>query len=89
MNSPVTVSSLIAAGSADDPAIGTPGRPPLSFGGLRALAERTGAALNAAGIGRGDRVAIVLANGPEAATSFLAVACYAVTAPLNASYRSE
>ena len=56
---------------------------------LRALAERTGAALNAAGIGRGDRVAIVLANGPEAATSFLTVACHAVTAPLNASYRSE
>jgi acyl-CoA synthetase (AMP-forming)/AMP-acid ligase II len=89
MITPATVSSLLAAGSADAPAIGAPGQPPLSFRALRALAERTGAALNAAGIGRGDRVAIVLANGPEAATSFLAVACYAVTAPLNASYKSE
>ena len=57
--------------------------------GLRALAERTGAALNAVGVGRGDRVAIVLANGPEAASAFLSVACYAVTAPLNPSYRTE
>jgi acyl-CoA synthetase (AMP-forming)/AMP-acid ligase II len=89
MTTPATVSSLIAAGSADDPAIGAPGRPPLSFHALRALTERTGATLNAAGIGCGDRVAIVLANGPEAAASFLAVACHAVTAPLNASYRAE
>jgi acyl-CoA synthetase (AMP-forming)/AMP-acid ligase II len=84
-----TVSALLATGSPGAPAIGAPGQPPLSFDALRALADRTGAALNAAGIGRGDRVAIVLANGPEAATCFLAVACHAVTAPLNASYRSE
>src|SRR5664279_174866 len=89
MTIPQTVSALLAAGTSDAPAIGAPGQKPLSFHALRALAERTGAALNAAGIGRGDRVAIVLANGPEAATSFLAVACHAVTAPLNASYRSE
>lgn len=84
-----TVSALIAAGTASSPAIGAPGQTALSFEALRALTERTGATLNAAGIGRGDRVAIVLANGPEAASSFLAVACYAVTAPLNAAYKSE
>jgi acyl-CoA synthetase (AMP-forming)/AMP-acid ligase II len=89
MTLPTTISSLLARGSADAPAIGAPGQTPLSFQGLRTLAERTGAALNAAGVGRGDRVAIVLANGPEAASAFLAVACYAVTAPLNPAYRTE
>jgi acyl-CoA synthetase (AMP-forming)/AMP-acid ligase II len=84
-----TILSLLARGSSDASAIDAPGHAPLSFQGLRALVDRTGAALNAAGVGRGDRVAIVLANGPEAATAFLAVACYAVTAPLNAAYRDE
>jgi len=89
MSVPTTISALIADSSADAAAIGAPGQGPLSFQGLRDLAERTGATLNAAGIGRGDRVAIVLANGPEAATAFLTVACYAVTAPLNPSYKAE
>jgi acyl-CoA synthetase (AMP-forming)/AMP-acid ligase II len=84
-----TVPALLALGAPDAPAIGAPGRPPLRFQDLRALAAQTGAALRAAGIGRGDRVAIVLPNGPEAATAFLAVACHAVTAPLNPSYKSE
>jgi acyl-CoA synthetase (AMP-forming)/AMP-acid ligase II len=89
MTVPTTVISLLAKGAADAPAIGAPGQAPLSFRGLRALVEQTGAALNAAGVGRGDRVAIVLANGPLAASSFLAMACYAVTAPLNPAYRPE
>jgi oxalate---CoA ligase len=84
-----TIAALLVNGSADAAAIGAPGQMPLSFQGLRALAERTGSALNAAGVGRGDRVAIVLANGPEAASAFLAVACHAVTAPLNPAYKAE
>jgi oxalate---CoA ligase len=89
MNPDDTMSSLIASGSDDAPAIGAPGQEPISFRALRALAERTGTALNAAGTGRGDRVAIVLTNGAEAASAFLAVACHAVTAPLNPSYKAE
>jgi acyl-CoA synthetase (AMP-forming)/AMP-acid ligase II len=89
MTVPATIASLLLNGAADAPAIGAPGRVALSFQELRALAERTGAVLNAAGVGRGDPVAIVLANGPEAASVFLSVACYAVTAPLNATYRPE
>ena len=46
-------------------------------------------ALNALGIGRGDRVAIVLPNGPEMATAFVAVAAGATTAPLNPAYRAD
>jgi acyl-CoA synthetase (AMP-forming)/AMP-acid ligase II len=50
---------------------------------------RTVAALAARGIGRNDRVAIVLPNGPEMATAFVAVAAGATTAPLNPAYRRE
>src|SRR5476649_1753037 len=78
-----TVADLVGCGAADAPAIGAPGRASLTFEALRGLVTQTGAALNAAGIGRGDCVAIVLPNGPEAATAFLAVACHAATAPLN------
>jgi oxalate---CoA ligase len=89
MTEPKTILSLLAGGSSDAAAIGAPGQASLSFQGLRALAEQTGTFLNAAGVGRGDRVAIVLANGPEAASVFLAVSCYAVTAPLNPSYKAK
>src|SRR5262249_47912902 len=41
------------------------------------------------GIGRGDRVAIVLDNGPELATTFLGVASGATAAPLNPAYRAD
>jgi len=47
------------------------------------------AALNERGIGRNDRVAIVLPNGPEMASVFLSVAAAATTAPLNPAYRRQ
>ncbi len=81
-----TIPALLAAGASAAPAIGAPDRPWLSHAGLHALAGRTVAALNGFGIGRGDRVAIVLPNGPESATAFLAIACGATTAPLNPAY---
>ena len=84
-----TLSELLAAGAADRPAIRAPERPPLSYAGLRALAERTLASLNGMGIGRGDRVAIVLPNGPEMAAAFVAIAGAATTAPLNPAYKDE
>ena len=57
--------------------------------GLRELAQRTVSDLNRMGIGRNDRVAIVLPNGPEMAAAFIAIACGATTAPLNPAYRAE
>ena len=84
-----TMVQLLTKGAEDAPAIGTPGRAWLTHGGLRGLAARTVADLNAVGIGRGDRVAMVLPNGPEMAAAFLAVACGATTAPLNPAYRGD
>ena len=84
-----TISALIESGQDQAPAIGAPERPALTFGELRALAGRTIAGLNAMGIGRNDRVAIVLPNGPEMAAAFVAIACGATTAPLNPAYRRD
>ena len=86
-----TIAALLAG--APDPARpairATEGRASLSHAGLSALAGRTVAALNGIGIGRGDRVAIVLPNGPEMAAAFVAIAAGATTAPLNPAYKSE
>ena len=59
------------------------------MGGLREQVARTGEALGKAGIGAGERVAIVLANGPEMAAAFLGVAAHATAAPLNPAYRTD
>jgi len=71
-----------AIGSTDDV-------PPLAYRELRELMERTVSRLNSMGIGRGDRVAIVLHNGPEMAAAFACVAAGAATAPLNPGYRPQ
>jgi acyl-CoA synthetase (AMP-forming)/AMP-acid ligase II len=84
-----TVSALLDRGAESAPAIGAPGRTWLTHGALRAQARRTVADLNSMGIGRGDRVALVLPNGPEAAAAFVAIACGATTAPLNPAYKAD
>lgn len=84
-----TVPALLRVGADAAPAIRAPERPTLTYAGLRALAAGTVAALNAIGIGRGDRVGIVLPNGPEMATAFVAIAAGATTAPLNPAYKDE
>ncbi len=89
MADPNTIAQLISAGAAQAPALTAPGTPALDYGGLRELVERTVAALNAMGIGRNDRIAIVLDNGPEMATAFIAVAAGATSAPLNPAYRAD
>ncbi|WAP68965.1 acyl--CoA ligase [Jiella pelagia] len=80
---------LLKAGQPDDAAIGAPDRPFLTYSGLSSLVETTVAQLNALGIGVGDRVAIVLPNGPEMAAAFVAIAAGASAAPLNQAYRAE
>ena len=82
-----TVRELLEGGSGESPAIDAPGRDPLDFAGLRRQVETTVEALNRFGIGRNDRVAIVLPNGPEMASVFVSVACAATAAPLNPAYR--
>jgi len=85
----MTLQDLLQAGADDAIAIAAPGRAPLDYRGLRAQVAATTAALNAAGLGRNDRVAIVLPNGPEMATCFLACASAVTSAPLNPAYRAD
>jgi acyl-CoA synthetase (AMP-forming)/AMP-acid ligase II len=84
-----TVSGLIAGHDADAKAFGSPTAGWMTYGGLRALTDEVRTSLHAAGIGRGDRVAIVLPNGPEMAAAFITIAQVAVTAPLNPAYRED
>lgn len=70
-------------------AIVAPGRTPLTYDHLLRCTDEVVDTLNAMGIGRNDRVALVLPNGPEMAVAFLAVAAGATSAPLNPAYRAE
>ncbi|MGH6798693.1 MAG: AMP-binding protein, partial [Roseiarcus sp.] len=89
MSADRTLRDLIASGRDDAVAIAAHGAPPLTYAALRALIDRAGRSLNDLGVGRGDRVGIVLPNGPEMATTFLSVASAAASAPLNPAYRQD
>lgn len=89
MSTPSTVFDLLQYG--DDSSISISGidRPGLTYRGLRELVSRTADTLNSLNVGRNDRVAIVLPNGPEMAGAFVAVAACATTAPLNPAYKKD
>src|ERR1051325_2444891 len=90
MAAATTIPDLLKAGADDAIALSTPGgTPPLTYKALRALVADTIAALGTRGIGPGDRVGIVLDNGPEMAAAFLSIGSAATAAPLNPSYRAE
>jgi acyl-CoA synthetase (AMP-forming)/AMP-acid ligase II len=82
-----TIHDLLQIGAGDDIAVAGIGQLPLSYSELRALVARTTQQLNQLGIGRNDRIAIVLPNGPTMATAFVSIANCATTAPLNPAYK--
>ncbi len=84
-----TLRQLMSAGADQAPAIAAPGTVPLTYRSLRALVGSTIDALNGVGIGRNDRVAIVLPNGPDMATAFIGIASGATAAPLNPTYKAD
>jgi len=84
-----TLRDLLATGTDASTALTAPGGVPLTFEALRTLVATTVSTLEAMGIGRNDRVGIVLPNGPEMATAFISVASGATSAPLNPAYRAD
>ncbi len=84
-----TVLDLLGAGASSAPALAAPDSGALTYHGLRGHVRAVIDTLNGRGIGRGDRVAIVLPNGPEMASAFLSVAAGATAAPLNPAYRAD
>jgi acyl-CoA synthetase (AMP-forming)/AMP-acid ligase II len=87
--SATSITGLLARGAPGATGLSAPGGVPLTYQTLRKLASDTIAALNAREIGRNDRVAIVLDNGPEMAAAFMSIAAGATAAPLNPAYRAD
>src|SRR4029079_447899 len=67
----------------DAPAILAPGRAPLTYSRLYQHIEKVRRNLRAMGVGRHDRIAVVLPNGPEMAVAIIALAASAACAPIN------
>lgn len=84
-----TLQGLLSTGADQDVALLAPDAAVLTYAALRLQMRETITALNGVGIGRNDRVAIVLPNGAAMATAFLAVAAGAASAPLNPGYRAD
>jgi len=89
MSSGRTVESLLSSACGDAVALLAPHTKPLTYADLRGLVGQTIASLNKLGIGRNDRVAIVLPNGAEMAAAFISIASGATSAPLNPTYRTD
>src|SRR5258708_23907323 len=89
---PQTIPALLEGHSRRAPdsiALVAPGCKPLTYNDLYKQIEQTVAALNRLGIGRGDRVAVVLPDVPEMAVALLAVGAGATVMPLNPAMRRE
>ena len=72
-----TIHNLLTVNAQHHPqamALTAPGRLPLSYGRLLQHIDVVTGALHTLGVGRNDRVALVLPQGPEMAVAFLAVA---------------
>jgi acyl-CoA synthetase (AMP-forming)/AMP-acid ligase II len=61
----------------------------VTYGSLRARVTELAAALRAAGVGAGDRVAIALPNGLPSLVSLVAASLAGTAAPLNPAYTYE
>jgi oxalate---CoA ligase len=87
-----SLSEMIAIHALETPdaiAITAPAARSLTYRALHLLVENTVGALNKLGVGRGDRIGIVLPNCPEMATAFVAISSGCTAAPLNMAYRAD
>jgi oxalate---CoA ligase len=66
-----------------------PGRPSLTYARLCAEIEERAQILRAIGLGKEDRVALLLPNGPKGALGFLATPMVSVCVPLNPMYTAN
>jgi acyl-CoA synthetase (AMP-forming)/AMP-acid ligase II/thioesterase domain-containing protein len=88
----LSIYDLLKARAEENPeaiAIAAPGRVPLTYHCLLSQVEYAVRRLNEIGLGRHDRIAVVLPNGPEMAVAFLAIAASAVSVPLNPACRAN
>ena len=83
------IHQLVVGHQPDATALTAAGRQAATFRHLQDQLHHTVGGLRQLGIQRDDRVAIVLPNGPLAASAFLSIAVAATTAPLNPTYTEE
>src|SRR5262249_45140270 len=79
----------LLAGADDSPALIAPQKTPLTYGVMRGNVQQLAGQLNRFGLGRGDRIAIAMPNGPELILTWFATAPAATAAPLNPNYKQE
>lgn len=84
-----TLIELISVGHDQSVCLSAANSSPLTYGALRQLSAYVQKQFNQVGIGRNDRVALVLPNSAEMASSFVTVACCCTSAPLNPGYRAD
>lgn len=77
------------SGADDHAALVAPDKPKLTYRQLRDNIRSLAAQLNSFGLGRGDRIAVAMANGPELVLTFFAAAAAATVCPLNPKYKTE
>src|SRR6056300_1332362 len=82
-----TVRNLINENQDDDTAITSDNNQIITFKALKKQVHDISGQLAGHGINKNDRAVIVLPNGPEMATAFLAISSYMSAAPLNPSYK--
>jgi oxalate---CoA ligase len=88
----MTVAELLKTRNGDRglaPAILATGKPPASYADILDQVTRCAVSFRQEKLGRRARIAVSVTNGPEAATSFLAVAACATCVPLNPAYQAD
>src|SRR5579864_4117973 len=83
------LTELLERGAPREVAIAVPGGVRLTYRELREQVASAADALARLGLGRGDRIALVLPNSAEAIVLFLAAATTGTAAPLNAAYKED
>ena len=90
MSEPQTLLDILDAADGGRTAIVLPDADlSVTYDDLRRRVRALAGALCAAGIARGDRIAMALPNGLDAIAAFLAAAAAGTAAPLNPGYKSE
>src|SRR5258706_6976593 len=92
MTIPATIPAVLELNSrrfANNDAILAPNRSPLTHANLYAQVCQIVETLNRAGVGRNDRVAVVLPDGPENAVTAIGTICGATYVPMSMSLPAD
>jgi acyl-CoA synthetase (AMP-forming)/AMP-acid ligase II/CBS domain-containing protein len=85
----LTLLTLLESGAAADPALVVPEGARLSYATLRSSVHNVADRLAALGVERGDRIAVVLPQGPATIVAILGAALAGTAAPLNPAFTED